>query len=199
MNGKLASITREHYIQMYHIEELSTIEIAKRLGCAKSSVLRNMKRLHVPRRTVGEALAERTMPKEIRKKISKTKKIIQQGENHSSWKGGRILTSTGYYIIWIKDHPFANPKGYVPEHRLVVESVVGRYLKPEEVVHHIDKTRSNNSPDNLMLCKSNSEHLLVHSGKVKVVPVTELISNNPEVVSMADHRIEFTGNGIEVN
>ena len=194
MKGKAALTTKEKYIQMYQIDKLSARDIAKKLGCEKTSVLRNMKKLGIPIRTVGEALKDRIMPAETRSKISKAMKIIQQGSNHSSWKGGRILHSSGYIHVWVKKHPFANPKGYVFEHRLVVEKILNRYLKPEEVVHHIDMDGLNNDPDNLMLCKDNSEHLLVHSGKIPTVQITQL----PDVVGMADHQILFSKEGILV-
>lgn len=172
LRGKLSGVSREEFIQMYHIDELSSIDIAKKLNCAKCSVLRKMEKLNIPRRTVGEALSEREMPQEVKKKISKTMKMIQQGERHSSWKGGRIVNSSGYMLVWKKDHPFAGNKGYVFEHRLVAEKILGRYLTHEEVIHHIDNNPLNNSPKNLMLCRNNGEHRSVHGGKIKVAPIS---------------------------
>lgn len=46
-----------------------------------------------------------------------------------------------YISVKVPNHPFADKRGKYPVHRLVVESYLGRYLKPEEVVHHIMKTR----------------------------------------------------------
>jgi hypothetical protein len=45
------------------------------------------------------------------------------------------------------------------EHRLVLEQTLGRYLRPEEVVDHIDGLTLHNSPENLRLFSSNGEHL----------------------------------------
>ena len=42
---------------------------------------------------------------------------------------------------------------------MVMEEMIGRYLRPEEVVHHRDKDRKNNDPSNLELFSKNSEHL----------------------------------------
>jgi hypothetical protein len=83
-------------------------------------------------------------------------------DKHPMWKGGRKKTSYGYIWIRLTKHPFANAVGYVPEHRLVVENFIGRYLKPEEVIHHIDFNKTNNSINNLMIFKSNSEHAKWH-------------------------------------
>ncbi|MBC2813556.1 HNH endonuclease [Enterococcus faecalis] len=45
------------------------------------------------------------------------------------------------------------------EHRVVAEAKLGRPLKPGEVVHHIDHNKRNNSPENLMIFRSQSDHV----------------------------------------
>lgn len=47
-------------------------------------------------------------------------------------------------------------------HRWVAELILGRKLKPEEVVHHIDGDKRNNKPSNLIVFPSQSEHLEWH-------------------------------------
>lgn len=44
------------------------------------------------------------------------------------------------------------------EHRLVIEQQLGRWLRPEEVVHHRNGKKDDNCPDNLQLFASNAEH-----------------------------------------
>jgi hypothetical protein len=44
-----------------------------------------------------------------------------------------------------------------------MEAKLGRYLTPEEVVHHIDGDKENNDPDNLMLFANNGEHTRFHA------------------------------------
>ena len=48
------------------------------------------------------------------------------------------------------------------EHRVVAEQILGRPLKPGEVVHHIDGNKRNNAPENLMVFASQAEHVKWH-------------------------------------
>lgn len=48
-------------------------------------------------------------------------------------------------------------------HRIVAEQMLGRPLKPGEVVHHIDGNKRNNNPNNLMVFASQKEHTEWHA------------------------------------
>ena len=61
-------------------------------------------------------------------------------------------------------HPRATKEGYVRTHILVAERKLGRYLQPDECVHHIDEDKYNNSPDNLMVFKTVADHSAFHKG-----------------------------------
>lgn len=82
------------------------------------------------------------------------------GENNHFWNGGRWQDDRGYWHIYSPNHPFRTSDGYVLEHRLVMETYLGRYLTKEEVVHHIDKNTSNNKIENLELFSNNNEHVI---------------------------------------
>lgn len=74
--------------------------------------------------------------------------------------------SKGYRYVYAPDSFGANKsgsfKGYVLEHRLVMERHLGRPLQSDEEVHHIDYNPLNNSLNNLLLLRS-SEHARLHA------------------------------------
>lgn len=86
----------------------------------------------------------------------------QVGTNNPNYRNGVRQCKGGYIELWIPNHPAANGHGCVPEHRVVVEKHIGRFLTDEEVVHHIDGDRSNNDISNLVLCANQSEHSKYH-------------------------------------
>ena len=90
------------------------------------------------------------------------------GPRAVNWKGGRTKKD-GYILIRRSDHPHADPStGYVREHRLIVEQSIGRYLTPEEVVHHINGDKSDNRIGNLAVMSA-SEHSRLHGGRASVL------------------------------
>ena len=86
-------------------------------------------------------------------------------ENNPAWKGGRQIDKSGYVLILRKDHPHADNHGYVREHRLVMEGLIGRVLEPTEVVHHIDHNPRNKDLANLELWPNNRLHKLAEHGR----------------------------------
>lgn len=109
-------------------------------------------------RTVGTNVA-RVKEFLVRKGIDKKFSVAKYGEDHYAWKG-RLIDKDGYILIHVKNHP-CNRKhtNYIFEHRLVMENHIGRYLLPQEVVHHIDGNKQNNSIENLQLFANNADHL----------------------------------------
>lgn len=81
------------------------------------------------------------------------------GSRNGSYKGGRVVDRDGYVLILAPEHPNATKAGYVREHRLVAEQMLGRHLRPEEVVHHKNHDKSDNRPDNLEVYASQQEHV----------------------------------------
>lgn len=55
----------------------------------------------------------------------------------------------GYVRIYVPMHREANTRGYVYEHRVIAEQMIGRDLLPGEVVHHKNHIRWDNRVENL--------------------------------------------------
>ena len=85
-----------------------------------------------------------------------------KGKNSPGWKGGRYKGTDGYIYIHTPEHQNAKPSGYFAEHRLVMETKLGRSLLREEVVHHLNHIPNDNRPENLMLIESNAKHSSYH-------------------------------------
>lgn len=76
-----------------------------------------------------------------------------------------MKTKMGKYLCeFAPDNPRATKEGYVYTHVLVAEKKLGRYLTPEECVHHVDHDKYNNDPSNLMIFKTIADHTAFHQG-----------------------------------
>lgn len=92
-----------------------------------------------------------------------------RGERHGRYNTAeRRLTSQGYVAVRVAaDHPHAwgPPKmrshRYAYEHVLVVTERIGRALRPDEAVHHLNGIKTDNRSENLELVTV-SEHARVH-------------------------------------
>lgn len=138
----------ENLLRNLHSRRMSTAEIAQVLPGQHSeeTVRRRMKRL-------GLARLE---PK-------------ARMDRNAFWNGGLSVDADGYILQKAPGHPRVTRSGYVRQHRLVMESKIGRFLLPREVVDHVNGDTSDNRPENLRLFSSNGEHLReTRTGKAKL-------------------------------
>lgn len=136
-NRKSATPIDEAKLRLLIDEKLSTTEIAAKLGVSQPTIEMKLRRIG------------------LNSKHGRGSRL----EKNYFWNGGRVTDEDGYILLKQNDHPFATKAGYVREHRLVMEAILGRYLDPLEVVHHKNKNKADNRPDNLELYKSNADHL----------------------------------------
>ena len=87
------------------------------------------------------------------------------GRLHYDYKGGKYINDSGYVMILRPKHPRASSNGYVREHILVMEAYLRRPLKPNEIIHHINRNRQDNRIENLECCNSHAEHMAKHRKK----------------------------------
>lgn len=92
-----------------------------------------------------------------------------KGDENARWNSERLRTAHGYVLVRVSpDHPraFGPPRlrrfKYAYEHDIVMETAIGRTLKKDEVVHHLNGIRDDNRPENLAL-ESRSYHAREHT------------------------------------
>ena len=75
---------------------------------------------------------------------------------------GYLITHNRYKMLHCPEHPQCDSKGYVREHILIVERVLGRYLRDGEIVHHQNEDTLDNRPENLVIT-TRAQHIRLHN------------------------------------
>ena len=70
----------------------------------------------------------------------------------------------GYEMLYMPTHHRADSTGCVYEHIVVAEKKLGRELKDDECVHHINEVRNDNREENLIVFKTKADHTAFHHG-----------------------------------
>lgn len=80
----------------------------------------------------------------------------RNGALSARWKGGRSLSSHGYVVLSIG----SGRRQY--EHVAIAEQTLGRKVRRNETVHHIDGDKANNARTNLLIC-TRAYHVALHA------------------------------------
>lgn len=84
------------------------------------------------------------------------------GDNNPRFNNYEYKNTKGYKMVKVENHPYATKEGYYQYHRLVIEKKLGRILRPDEVIHHIDGNIDNNDESNLMILDAGTHTRLHH-------------------------------------
>ena len=86
----------------------------------------------------------------------------KHGKRNGRWRGGQATMPDGRVLIYSPDHPNPGVAGlYVLRYRLVMEKVLGRFLRRDEAVHHLNGDVTDDRPCNLLVT-SRGRHAQLH-------------------------------------
>lgn len=115
--------------------------------------------------------------------------------------GAKRITGKGYVF-------FKTCKGWIQEHRLIMEVYLGRFLDPNEAVHHLNGNRQDNRLENLELMDAVQHTRMHHIGIRRGIKTREKISakarlrHNPQKLTKEDVlaiRSEYAKGGVTYN
>ena len=165
-------IEQEPFVCQMYDSGKTTSEIATHFKCSSRNVALVLRRHSISfrkctisdegRRKISKASkkqwAEGKTPPMLGRKHSSDSielmKIAQSGSLNHRWNGGRRKSKKGnqhYIYVLAPEHPSVQEreKKYVAEHRLVMETHLGRFLERDENVHHINGIKDDNRIKNL--------------------------------------------------
>lgn len=95
--------------------------------------------------------------KETREKLSKAQQL-----RADEVRLYRKFHSLGYVLVYEPSNPSSDRGGYVLEHRLVMERHLGRHLRSDEIVHHLNENKADNRLENLEIV-TRGNHAKLHN------------------------------------
>lgn len=155
----------------YYSKGYSMRDIGDELGCSASKIHKYLHLYNIKTRPKGiiterskkkfsKSVKGRPSPRKNVKLTEETKRKLSIAKT-TKGVGHKKTRKDGYNYIYFPDHPKSTKDGYIMEHDLIMECYIGRWLKPDEVVHHKNKIRNDNRIENLELMTL-KEHARLH-------------------------------------
>jgi len=154
-----------------YVSGKSSPEISEIAGLSATHIRRILKDNHVTIRTGKDAMEISHARPSTKAKLAaasagrkhtedaKDKLRCRTGSMNAQWRNGITITAGGYLKFTSSPANGEHMGKFL--HTVVAEWSVGRPLKEGEVVHHKDRNKTNNSPENLQVMTA-SEHALLH-------------------------------------
>lgn len=172
----MAGPSKDYLIQKYINEGLSMQDISNISGYAVGTIYNYLHKYKIrtrrkneyevteeTRKKIGKASRYRIYPKRLEEtKLKMSNSKLGKFKVITKYGGHKKNRADGYVSVYVPNHPHANKDHYVMEHVLVMEEAIGRYLNPDEVVHHKNKIRNDNRIENLQLITF-KEHAAFHA------------------------------------
>lgn len=162
----MIELTKEFLVENYAGRRLSTYAIAKVVGCHDETIRRRLKKYYILVRSIAEANTGKKFTLEHCRKIAGWMAGRYVGFNSPCWRdvGSKCVCDDGYVLIKVEG------RGWVSEHRYIIEQQLSRRLNLGETVHHINEVKDDNRVENLMLFVSSGAHRRYHRNSNLVKP-----------------------------
>lgn len=157
--------------ELYVTEEKPMYVVAKIMGFSVGKIYNELTKRKITKRPQYQGMKGKHHTEEVKKRIgdghrgkvlSKETRMKIAEKHTKKGIGSKKKRVDGYIAVRFIDHPKSTKEGYVMEHILVMEAVLGRWLKDNECVHHINGNRADNRKENLVVM-TKSGHMSLHS------------------------------------
>lgn len=168
--GARRSVDLDKVKALYLLDGMSMRSVAAELGVSVGKIYNFIKENDIPAREqhkgfLGKHHTEKAKAS-IGKAHKKPKSIATKAKmSCAKIKGGigfKKIRRDGYVAVYFPDHPHSSKDGFIMEHILVMECLIGRHLKDGECVHHKNHKRNDNRKENLELMTL-KDHMSLHS------------------------------------